>query len=1146
MAAKNTIGSRIVIEGEKEYNASLKRIREEQKELRSEMQLCTETYKENANTTEALTEKQDILARQLEKQGEAVEYQRKRLEAAIKAQDDARTQTEQYTKALADAEEELRKMESGADATTEAIEAQRKEVKELGDKLALSQQGYEKAEAATLRYQTSLNRSEAELIELQKEQESTNKYLQEAERAADGCAESIDNYGRKVKEAAGESENFGKKSEEAFNALASAIVATGVKEGVEELAEALGECSDKAAEFETSMNKVYTIADEAVVSQADMSKQLLQQSTELMQSANAMSDATYNAISAGIETGNAVGFAADATKLAVGGFTDATTSVDILTTAINAYNLETDKTVEISDMLVTTQNLGKTTVNDLAANMGRVIPLAAAYNVNMANLSTTYAQLTANGIKTAESTTYIKGMLTELGDSGSKVSKILKEQTGKSFAELMAEGYSLGEVLDILGQSVNGDSGAFNELWSSSEAGIGALSLLGNGVEKFNEVLYEMENSAGATQKAFDKMVNSTEYAEKRMQNSIDNLKIAIGEQLNPEMKNLYNTGANAFEWATEFVQEHPEVVKAIVVVAGAIGTATVAVTGLTVAIAAWKAITETIGGPIALMTAAIAAVGGALGALILTQEEEQTQLEKEIEATKEATVAQQERLDAINAEQEAIDERLRYNRELVQSISLLNSKETLTTQEMAELADKVAILNQRMPQLNLAIDEETGKLTENTAAFSENAKMAIAIEEVNAAIEMRQQRTEEMITVENSFTAAQEKYKNACEATAEAEEEYNRLLEEAVALYGWTQGEKSASVLQAKEALEEATAAENAYKESMQEIEAQMLPLQEEIDNLTACIEASKDATNENNLMSVEYKGTSHEVTIAVAADMAALETAYNDAKVAAEDSLKTQVGLFDELSTKSDLTTDDMAKNLQSQTDAFTQYKDDLLAATQLVEAGLLDEGLLESIQEMGMEGAGYLHELVEASKTDAEAFAEVQASYLEMIAAREELASAIGDLATGYSDSMDEMLGVQTAKYGEMVTTTEESYADMQTAIEEALASMVTTQSDGIDEMVTCVTEKYPELETAAAGLGDAAVQGLTDSLVVVDDGSSEVFRNLGYKIPESVAQGIRDGQELVSTAVQEVIDNAVDNADFSGITEKIDRQLGKALQ
>ena len=88
-------------------------------------------------------------------------------------------------------------------------------------------------------------------------------------------------------------------------------------------------------------------------------------------------------------------------------------------------------------MLIQTQNLGKTTVAELSSSMGKVIPTANAYHVQFDQLCTGYAKMTANGVATAESTTYMNSMLNELGKSGTTVSDILKEKTGKSFAELM-------------------------------------------------------------------------------------------------------------------------------------------------------------------------------------------------------------------------------------------------------------------------------------------------------------------------------------------------------------------------------------------------------------------------------------------------------------------------------------------------------------------------------------------------------------------------------------------------------------------------------------------------------------------------------------------------------------------------------------
>lgn len=69
------------------------------------------------------------------------------------------------------------------------------------------------------------------------------------------------------------------------------------------------------------------------------------------------SEAVYQAISASVDQAQAVYFTTQAVKLAKGGFTDTTTAVDVLTTAINAYGMKASDATKISNKLITTQNL---------------------------------------------------------------------------------------------------------------------------------------------------------------------------------------------------------------------------------------------------------------------------------------------------------------------------------------------------------------------------------------------------------------------------------------------------------------------------------------------------------------------------------------------------------------------------------------------------------------------------------------------------------------------------------------------------------------------------------------------------------------------------------------------------------------------
>lgn len=309
--------------------------------------------------------------------------------------------------------------------------------------------------------------------------------------------------------------------------------------------------------FESAMAKVGTIADTAKVPLESLSSQVLQVSGDMHIGANEIAEAAYQAISAGQDTGNAVAFAGQASMLATAGFTSSASAVDILTTALNAYGKGADEAGHVSDVLLTTQNLGKTSVDELAGSMGRVIPLAAAYNVSMENLSSGLAIMTANGIATAEASTYTKSMLNELGDTGSTVGKILKQQTGKSFAELNADGKSLGDVLQVLYDSVGGNATKFAGLWSSVEAGTGALSLASSGADKFNGVLQQMQADSGLTQTAYDTMTNTMAYKLDGVKTNAQNLGTALFDAVSGRLGEGVALAGGYLQTLSESVQQN-------------------------------------------------------------------------------------------------------------------------------------------------------------------------------------------------------------------------------------------------------------------------------------------------------------------------------------------------------------------------------------------------------------------------------------------------------------------------------------------------------------------------------------------------------------------------------------------------------------
>lgn len=307
-----------------------------------------------------------------------------------------------------------------------------------------------------------------------------------------------------------------------------------------------------ASDFTKGMSKMSTLFDTTKTSVSNLSKEFIALSNKTGLSATDLAEAGYQALSAGVDVQNAVGFVETAGRLAKAGFTSTATAVDVLTTAINAYGLSQDEADSISNKLVRTQNLGKTTVDELSSSMGRVIPTASAMNVNIDNLTSGYVALTKQGIATAEATTYINSMLNELGDSGTTVGKILQEKTGKGFQQLMSEGYSLADVLKVIQDDAKASGTNFNELWGSAEAGKASLSLLNGGVDEFNATVEIMASDADDVGQALDKLDTPTVKLQKSLNQAMNSgieLGTAFMTSLTPTIEKFSAGMQSATEW---------------------------------------------------------------------------------------------------------------------------------------------------------------------------------------------------------------------------------------------------------------------------------------------------------------------------------------------------------------------------------------------------------------------------------------------------------------------------------------------------------------------------------------------------------------------------------------------------------------------
>ncbi len=392
----------------------------------------------------------------------------------------------------------------------------------------------------------------------------------EAQENLKNIGQQAENIGGKFDKAGSAVSGIGKKFMPATAAIGGVAVSTG----------------KMAMDFEDAIAKVSTIADTTQVPIEDLEKSILELSNTSGIASTEIAENVYNAISAGQSTGDAVNFVENSTKLAKAGFAEAGDALDILTTILNSYGMEASEVTNVSDMLIQTQNLGKTTVAELSSAMGKVIPTAKANGVQLDQLCGSYAVMTSNGIATAETTTYLNSMLNELGKQGTSAANAFAAGTedikegGLTMAEAMEMGWSLTDVLAVLGKQASESGTTIGNMFGSAEAGKAATVLYDN-AEKLNSAVQQMGDSAGATDEAYAKLETDSFNLQKVL-NEVKNTGIELGKTIMSSLGPMIESGSEKVhqfcEWFSKLDEGQKQTILKIGMLVAAAGPALIVV----------------------------------------------------------------------------------------------------------------------------------------------------------------------------------------------------------------------------------------------------------------------------------------------------------------------------------------------------------------------------------------------------------------------------------------------------------------------------------------------------------------------------------------------------------------------------------------
>nr|DAO79657.1 MAG TPA: minor tail protein [Caudoviricetes sp.] len=320
---------------------------------------------------------------------------------------------------------------------------------------------------------------------------------------------------------------------------AGAAVAGTAIAGATTAAVAFGKVAlDSAAKFETGMSNISTLldGDSATVNKriAEMGDSVMDIAKKTGMATDDLSAGMYNIVSALGDSKDVANQVEVAAKAAKAGGATTNDAINLLSAVTKGYgDTSGEAWQKASDLAFVTLKLGQTSFPELAANMGKVVPIASALNISQEELFGSFATLTGVTGGTAEVATQMKAVFSGLMTPSKQLTDTISS-LGYESANVMLDQLGLIGTLDKLTAACGDDTQAVAKLFSSVEAQTAILALAGSQTENWVQKTEAMSNVANATNNAFDKSTDNLQGKLDKMKQVFETFKIRVGNILIP------------------------------------------------------------------------------------------------------------------------------------------------------------------------------------------------------------------------------------------------------------------------------------------------------------------------------------------------------------------------------------------------------------------------------------------------------------------------------------------------------------------------------------------------------------------------------------------------------------------------------------
>lgn len=417
-------------------------------------------------------------------------------------------------------------------------------------------------------------------------------------------------------------ESFASKTNQATSSTKDFTAASGLMAtGAVGIAAGLAASAMAAGDFQASINEIGVVTGATADELQGLSDLALKIGKDTAFSAQEGAAAITELGKAGIGITDIMSGAAEATAaLAGAGGVDMARAAQVMSAAMNIFQIEGSKSAEVADILAAGANASASSVDDLANGFSNAGPAAAALGMDLDDTVAVLALLADRGLSGAEAGTQLRGVLTsltpktkpaveafaELGLAVGESGNAFFDASGKFVGMEQASATLYDALKDLTDQqraqaleTIFGtyNAGAAETMFQAQKA---AVEGTGKGYADYNK---EVQAAGQATDVANAKM-DGMNGAIMALQGSIETAQIVIGMQF-----------VGAIEAAAEFLST---LVNAFLALPEPVQTA---IAGVAAGAAAFLAVGSAVGfmiGPLGAAAAALAPVAVGIGAILV------------------------------------------------------------------------------------------------------------------------------------------------------------------------------------------------------------------------------------------------------------------------------------------------------------------------------------------------------------------------------------------------------------------------------------------------------------------------------------------------------------------------------------------------